>query len=129
MLMTFVRKTQQNKQRRNEMTVGILALIGGLTYTLTTFFKRLLPANLNGWQTQLMGFVVGEAVVFLAAAATITSSFQFNGTALSDLDFWSKVLVGLLGTALFAVVPADLMKSIDNTRSGAITSETKSTDA
>lgn len=107
------------------MDIAPLALIGGLIYALTTFARRLLPANLNGWQAQLLSFAIGTGVVFLVSAAKVTSSVAINGTALNDYDAYSKIVLGLLATGLFAVVPNDLMKAIDNNRNSTVVSETK----
>lgn len=107
------------------MNISALALIGGLIYALTTFGRRVLPVNLKAWQVQASSFVIGLGVVFLVSAGEITGrAVRINGVLLNDFDLWSKVIIGLLATGLFAVIPADLMKALDNNRNGTITSET-----
>lgn len=108
------------------MDIAPLALIGGLIFALTTFVRRVLPVELYAWQTQLISFAIGVGVVFLVAAAEITGkTVAVNSVLLSDYDTASKIVLGLLATGLFAVVPDHLMAAIDNNRSSQVRSETK----
>ncbi len=99
------------------MSIAPIALLGGLIYALTTFARRVFPVKVDGWKAQLLSFVVGLGTVFLVSASSLVgTTFKINGIALNDLDFYSKVILGLLATGLFATVPNDLFKAIDNNR-------------
>lgn len=95
------------------MSIAAVALIGALIYKLVDFGKLVTSKNVNGVVTQLVAWVVGVGVVFLASAADVTNKFAFNGVVLSDLDGGSKVFLGLLATSIFSAV-YDLKSALDN---------------
>lgn len=100
------------------MNVAPLALIGGLIFALTEFVTRVLAAfkiKPTALVKQSITFVVGVAVVFLIAGASITNILQINHIALAKYDVYSKVIIGLLSSGLFAVVPYNLIKAINKT--------------
>jgi hypothetical protein len=105
------------------MDIAPIALIGALIYTLINLVRYVLGGDFNGAITIVTGFVIGIVVVMLVSQASITNGFTFNGQTLSDLDLWSKIIIGLLATSLFSVVN-DLKKAFDGTDSARVPSLT-----
>lgn len=102
------------------MDIAIGALIGGLVWTLTSFIRRITARDWIGVKNQSLTYGVGVVAVVLAANADLTDGYTFNGVALGDLNAFSLVILGLMVTSLFAMVPYDLTKAIDNTQSARV---------
>lgn len=100
------------------MNIGAAVLIGALISTLLDLIRYAKAKDANGVATLLAGFTTGVAVIFLASASKVTSTYRFNGIALDNLDWASKVFIGMLATGLFAKV-VDITKAIDSSRTSA----------
>lgn len=100
------------------MNIGAAVLIGALISTLLDLVRYAKAKDVNGVSTLLAGFAIGVAVIFLASASKVTSTYRFNGIALDNLDWASKVFVGMLAVGLFAKV-VDITKAIDSSRTSA----------
>lgn len=68
--------------------------------------------------TLLFVFAVGIAVVLLAGATDFANTFEVGGLVLSDLNVYSKIIVGLC-LAANGSLAVETLKSIDNTRTSA----------
>lgn len=101
------------------MSVASVVLIGSLVYTLTNAWKMVQAKNWDGLKNQIAAYVVGVGVLFLASAASVTGSFEINGTSLNDYDWQSKLVFGLLASSLFGAFN-DLTAAIDNTRTSKV---------
>lgn len=100
------------------MTIAAVVLIGSLVYTLTNCWKMVKSKNWDGLTNQLAAFVIGVGVVFLASAASVTGTYEINGTTLDAYDWQSKFIFGLLASSIFGAFN-DITAAIDNTRSSA----------
>lgn len=98
------------------MNIATVLLIGALIYTLTGLYKMVEAKNWSGVRTQVAAFAIGLAVVFLASASEVVGTWDLNGTPLNDMDFATKLFVGLLASSLFGAFN-DLTAAIDQTRS------------
>ena len=98
------------------MEIAAVVLIGSLIYTLTNLWIMVKGKNWTGVQNQTAAFAIGVGVVFLASAASVTGTYQINGTTLDAYDWQSKIIFGLLASSLFGAFN-DIAAAIDNTRS------------
>lgn len=104
-----------------EPTVTIAGLVGmlALVKTVVDFLRRLAnwPADRAAVIHQALAFLGGTAVVFLYSASQL-GDFAIPGTKLllSDMNGWTKVIVGLSIGGLASLV-TDFIKSVDNTDS------------
>lgn len=101
------------------MNISAAVLLGAFAYTLTNFVKSLRGGDVNGMVTQVAAWGIGLAVVFLGSAAHVTSGWKLlNGVRLNDLDFASKLMVGVLYSSLFGFGD-QIISGFDNTRTSA----------
>lgn len=97
--------------------VGLLALAA----KVVDFLRYLanLPTTLSSVLTQLLAWVGATLVVFLYGASQFGTTVDFGGIALSDMDGWTKLLVGLAIGSL-ASLAKDFVAARDNTDSAAV---------
>ena len=103
-----------------EPTLLIAGLLGLLAVAAKVIdFLRLvsnLPATKSSVVTQLAAWIGGVAVVFLYGASDFGVTVDLGGVALSDVNGWSKLLVGVAVGSL-ASMAKDYIKARDNTDS------------
>lgn len=97
------------------MNIGAVVLIGALIYTLTNLFKAVKAKNTDVVITQLAAFAIGIVVIFLASASEIVGIWRLNGVLLNNMDWASKLFVGLLASSIFGAFN-DITAAIDGTR-------------
>lgn len=73
------------------LAAGIVLLISQ-ALNLVKYFKA---KDWNGVVSIVAGWVIGVAVLLLAAQTIFANGFPIAGVPLSDLDFWSVVMVGM----------------------------------
>lgn len=100
------------------MEAALLLVLATLASKLLDFAKFVRSKDWNAVVTQAATWAVGVGVVFLAGAAQAFEHLQIPGidVMLSDLDTWSKVLVGTAATSALSKI-YDFQKAIDNTDS------------
>lgn len=95
--------------------VAMLALIA----KIIDFLRYARAGDANGVFTQLAVWLAGVGVVLLVAQTDWADGIPFAGQALSNLNFWSLIFVGLaIGSA--ASLTKDTLKSVDNHNTSAI---------
>ena len=93
--------------------VPILAL-GTLVFTLVIFLKNLTARQWRPVVTLLVAWAAGIIGVFLMAATQFAGGINVGDVPLDRLDFWSKVLLGLVATSLLSSAN-EFKKAIDRT--------------
>lgn len=98
----------------------ILAAIALLASKLVEFAKYVRNGDVNGAVTLFIVWIVGVIVIFLASAAVVTQDLILPGLSqpLVDMDFWSKVFLGMIATS-FISFGYDVKKAVDGTDSAA----------
>jgi hypothetical protein len=96
------------------VNIGAAALIGALVYAGINFIKYVKAKDRSASLTQIAVWALGVGVLFLAAWAKVTNTFMFNGITLEKMDTGSKIVLGLMAASLFATIPYDLKRAIDN---------------
>lgn len=101
----------------------IAGLVGMLAVTakVIDFLRYIsnLPATRSEVLTQLLAWLGAVAVVFLYGASDFGVTIDLGGVALSDVNGWTKVLVGLvIGSG--ASLVKDHVKARDNTDSAKV---------
>ncbi len=77
------------------MDLGKAVVLMGLVYALVEYLKTYLPADIDPRITQTLVFLIGVGCVFLVAETVWGKDQVIGDHVLSDLDFWSKLVVGL----------------------------------
>lgn len=90
-----------------------------LVLKLIDFLRYLKAVDVNGIFTQAAVWVSGVLVTFLAARSDWADGIEVGDRALSVLNGWSLVFVGL-SIASGASVVKDTLKSVDNANSSVI---------
>ena len=73
------------------LAAGIVLLIS----QALNLVKYIKAKDWNGSLSILSGWVIGVAALLLAAQTIFAEGFPIAGVPLSDLDFWSVVMVGM----------------------------------
>jgi hypothetical protein len=94
------------------MAIVPLALLGATIYSLINFFKLITNKDWNGSVTMLVTWLAGIIGVFIVAASALGKGISINGTDLTAIDIWSKIILGIEATSLFAVVPYKVIAAI-----------------
>lgn len=105
------------------MNIGVALLIGALIYTLTNLYKAVEAKDWIAVRTQVVAFAIGIAVVFLASLSSVVGTFDLNGVTINDMDWATKLFIGLLASSLFGAFN-DLTAALDNTRTSDKTTRT-----
>lgn len=101
------------------VTAGVI--IGALSYVLWSFVRRVLSKDWSGVINMVGVWFVGIIATVLACSADIVNQYQVNGHTLSDLNGGSRIVIGLIFTSVFGMVPYDFfMKAVDSSRTSAV---------
>lgn len=74
--------------------VPLLVLVA-INKKVVDFLKELLPDNLQNKLVQLIAWAVGVLTIFLFAESDYADEIEFGEKALSDLNIFSLVIVGI----------------------------------
>lgn len=96
-----------------------LLLMASLVKKGVDFVKYATSGDVNALVTQIVAWVVGVGLAFLAANSDWAEDINVNGQALSALNGWSLVLVGV-AIASLAGFGWDAIKAIDNSNSAVV---------
>lgn len=83
-----------------------------LVFALINFFKAISNDDKNAWLTQMIVWVAGILVVLLAAQTDFAGGIVIGDMALSDLNFWSLLFIGMTVSSL-ASFGVELKKALD----------------
>jgi hypothetical protein len=105
-----------------DMPIVPLALLGALVYVFINTLKLAQAKQWGSVLTQVGVWVAGVAAVFLVGASKIGETIKFTvGQAptqkvytLTSLDTFSKLVLGLLASSLFATSYNQFIKARDN---------------
>lgn len=97
--------------------VPLLAM-ASLVFTLITFLKSITNAKWSAALTQVIAWFSGVAIINLGAHTDYAEGIKFGATALSALNGWSLLLIGLVFSSMAGVLN-DVKKAIDSTDSAA----------
>ena len=102
-----------------------VATLLAFVFVLVNFVRNVLALRkardaeaINSVVTQMAAWGIGIAVVFVCAAAEVANNIAFFGTALKDMDTFSKVIVGFALASGGSVVN-DFFAARDNSRTSA----------
>jgi len=100
------------------MELTALIILATLATKFIDFLKYLRNADWNGAFTQASVWLAGVVVIFLAAEADAFVGIELPtlNVVLGDLDFASKIIVGLSITSLLSTV-FDFKKALDGSDS------------
>lgn len=93
--------------------VPIIAL-GTLVFTFVMFLKNLTAQQWSPAITQAIAWLAGIGGIFIMAETQFAGGIHIGNMTLDKLDFWSKVVVGLLATSLLSALN-EVKKAIDRT--------------
>lgn len=96
-----------------------LVVITSLIKKLVDFIKYAANGDVNAVVTQLVAWLLGIAVAFIAANSDWGSTIDVSGKTLASLNGWSLVLVGFV-LASTAGVGWDLIKAVDGSNSAVV---------
>jgi hypothetical protein len=96
------------------MQFTLIIALGTLVYTFVIFLKNLTAQQWSSAITQAIAWCAGIGGVFIMAATQFAGGISIGDMTLDRLDFWSKVLVGLLATSLLSTLH-EFKKAIDRT--------------
>lgn len=98
-----------------------LVVVTSLIKKLVDFIKYAVNGDINAVVTQLVAWVLGIAVAFIAANSDWGSTIDVGGKSLASLNAWSLVLVGFV-LASTAGVGWDVIKAVDGSNSAVVPS-------
>jgi hypothetical protein len=87
--------------------------VGTLVFTFVNFLTYLRSKNWNGVVTQLIAWAAGIAGIFIASGTQFAPQVKFGSQALSGMDPWTKIFLGLIATSILSTVN-EVKKAIDN---------------
>lgn len=96
-----------------------LLVMAALVKKAVDFVKYLTAGDVNAVATQLVAWAMGILLAFLAANSDWSESILVNGTALSALNGWSLVFVGV-NIASLAGFGWDAIKAVDASNSAIV---------
>lgn len=95
-----------------------LLVLGAFVKKAVDFVRGLRGRDINLVLTQLVAWITGIVVVWLAAKVDFASAVEIANVQLDQMSLWTQAALGvLLGSG--ASVGQDILKSIDNTQSEA----------
>ncbi len=95
-----------------------LLVLGAFVKKAVDFVRGLRGRDTNLVLTQLVAWITGVVVVWLAAKVDFASAVEIANVQLDQMSLWTQAALGvLLGSG--ASVGQDILKSIDNTQSEA----------
>jgi hypothetical protein len=90
-----------------------LVAVGTLVFTFVNFLTYLRSKNWNGVLTQLIAWAAGIAGIFIASGTQFAPQIKFGSQALSGMNPWTKIFLGLIATSILSTVN-EVKKAIDN---------------
>lgn len=96
------------------MEVMLVLALGPLVYTFVIFVKNLTAQQWKPAITQAIAWLAGIGAVLMMAAAQFAGGISIGNTTLDKLDFWPKVLVGVLVASVVSMLH-EFKKAIDRT--------------
>lgn len=95
-----------------------LIVLGAFVKKAVDFVRNLRGRDMNAVLTQLLAWVSGIVVVWLASHVDFASAVEVANVSLDQMGLWTQAALGvLLGSG--ASVFQDALKSVDNTQSEA----------
>ena len=101
------------------MELATTAALTALVKKVVDFFKYAANKDVNAVVTQLVAWVTGVAVMFLAKNSDFAGGIDMQGTLLANLNNWSITLIGV-NLSSIAGVAWDAIKAFDNTNSAVV---------
>lgn len=93
-----------------------LAVLAAFVKKFVDFLRSLRGRDTNAVVTQLVAWVGGVVVVFLASHVDFASAVEVGNMSLDQLSGWAQAALGvLLGSG--ASIAQDVLKAVDNTQS------------
>ena len=95
-----------------------LIVLGAFIKKAVDFVRNLRGRDMNAVLTQLLAWVTGVVVIWLAAHVDFASAVEIANVHLDQMSLWTQAALGLLlgsGASVFQ----DALKSVDNTQSEA----------
>lgn len=96
-----------------------LLVMSALVKKVVDFVKYATSADVNAMVTQLVAWLSGVVVSFMAANSDWGDSIAVNGQSLASLNGWSLAFVGV-NVASLAGFGWDTVKAIDNSNSAVV---------
>lgn len=95
-----------------------LIILGAFVKKAVDFVRSLRGKDKNAVATQLVAWLVGVAVVWLAAHVDFASAVTVANVSLDQMSLWTQAALGiLLGSG--ASIGQDVLKAVDNSQSEA----------
>lgn len=91
-------------------------LLGAMAKKLVDFVRQLRGKDTSAIATQLVAWLAGIAVVFLAANVDFAGAVEFANVRLDNMGLFTQTILGVLVGSLGSI-SKDLLKSLDNTQS------------
>lgn len=101
------------------MEFAPIVALGTLVYTFVIFLKNLSAQQWRPVLTQVIAWLAGIGGIFIMAATQFADGISVGDATLAGLDFWSKLVVGLLATSLLSTLH-EFKKAIDRTDTAAV---------
>lgn len=95
-----------------------LATLSALAKKLVDFVRQLRGKDSSAIATQLLAWVSGIAVVFLAANVDFAGAIEFANMSIDDMGMFTQTMLGILVGSVGSVVK-DGLKAVDNTQTEA----------
>ena len=93
-----------------------LAVLAAFLKKFVDFLRSLRGRDTNAVVTQLVAWVGGILVVWLAANVDFASAIEVANVQLDQMSLWTQAALGLLlGSS--ASIAQDVLKAVDNTQS------------
>jgi len=96
-----------------------LVAMGALVFTFVNFLRYLTNGDGKSAITQLVSWVAGVLVVLLVAQTDFADGIVVGDQALSVLNFYSLVFVGLQASSIFGF-GQKVVQAIDNTQTARV---------
>jgi len=96
-----------------------LVAMGALVFTLVNFLRYLTNGDFKSAITQLVSWAAGVFVVLLVAQTDFADGIAVGGQALSVLNFYSLLFVGLQASSIFGF-GQKVVQAIDNTQTARV---------
>jgi hypothetical protein len=105
----------------NEMDAITMITLATLVWKLVELIKNAVNQKWDPVFTQVVVWIAGVVVVWIAAQANVAATIDIWGTALDQLNFASLVLVGL-SISSFGSAAVEVKKAVDSNDSATQTS-------
>jgi hypothetical protein len=89
-----------------------------LVFAIINFLKAVRNKDANGYLTQIIVWIAGVAVVFLAAQTDFAEGISIGDQTLTTLNVWSLLFIGLTISSL-ATFGTEVKKALDGSDSAA----------